>query len=174
MQAVYAKCISWIDAITPDGVTVYVRDQNAPPPASPRVALRIAAVREQAQYRDGIDDTDTQPVTRWISFTLALTIHAEGDLEAETIAGDIQDRLWFSEQRIEHTGRDVAFNAILNGPQTINATIGPRIEGRVSLDLAMSATRALAYEVGPIETVTFGGNVDGITPGATTPPLPAP
>ena len=163
MTPLYTKSIAWIDAITPAGVTVYVRDQNAPAPASPRVALRVAATTETAHWRGGINDNDQQDVIRWIGFTLSMQVYGTDILEAENIAAQIMDMAYFSELRVDHMGRNVAFNRVISGPQTIDATIGARIEPRVTLDLQMSAARDLVYDVGPIEEVEMAGDVSGIS-----------
>lgn len=168
MRPLYDKCIAWIDAITPDGVTVYVRDQNAPAPASPRVTVRIGATTEIAHYRGGINDADTQDVIRWSGFTLALQAFGTSILEAEEIAQSIMDQVYLSEKRIELMGRNTAFHQVISGPNTVDAVIGAEIEPRVTLDLKMSATRDLVYDVGPIEEVEIVGDVSAITTSRTT------
>lgn len=168
MRPIYDKCIAWIDAITPDGVTVYVRDQNAPAPAPPRVTLRIGATTEIAHYRGGINDAGTQDVTRWKGFTLAMQIYGTSILEAEDIAQDIMDQAYFSELRIDLMGRDTAFHQVLSGPNSVDDVIGARIEPRVMLDFQMSATRDLVYDVGPIEEVEIAGDVSAIPTSRTT------
>ncbi len=161
MRPIYDKCIGWINAITPDGVTIYVRDQNAPAPASPRVALRVAAVTDTAHYRDGINEDNTQDVVRWIGFTLAMQIYGTDILEAESIAAGILDMSRNAELRIDIMGRSVTFNRVISGPNSIDGVIGARIEPRATLDLQMSAIRNLVYDIGPIEEVEFTGDVSG-------------
>lgn len=168
MRPLYDKCIAWIDAITPAGVTVYVRDQNAPAPSSPRVALRIGATTEIAHHRGGINEAGAQDVIRWHGFTLQMQIFGTSILEAEDIAQSIMDQAYFSELRIDLMGRNVAFSNVALGPTTINEVIGAEIEPRVTLDFLMSATRDLVYEVGPIEEVEIAGDVSGIASSRTT------
>lgn len=168
MKPLYDKCISWIDAITPDGVTVYVRDQNAPAPASPRVALRMGGTSEIAHYRGGINDAGTQDVIRWSGFTLQMQIFGTTILEAQDIAQSIMDQVYFSELRVDLMGRDTAFHQVLSGPTSVDAVIGAQIEPRVTLDLQMSAARDLAYDAGPIEEVEIAGDVSAIATSRTT------
>lgn len=161
MKALYDKCIAWVDFLTPDAVNVYVHNQNAPVPDNPRVSLRIVQQGPTAHYRDGVDpDNNNQPVTRWFGFTLALEIFGSELLEAEEIASFMMDFMPFSEARIDLMGRDTAFHRLIAGPLVVDSVIGARIEPRVTLDLQMSATNDLVYEVGPIETVELAGDVE--------------
>lgn len=165
MKPLYDKCIAWIDAITPAGVVVYVRDQNAPAPPSPRVTLRIVTTSETSNYRGGINDDDAQTVVRWHGFTLAMQIYGTTILEAQDIAQSIMDQVHFTELRIDHLGRNATFNQVIAGPTSIDGVIGARIEPRVTLDFQMSAVRDITYNVGPIEEVQFAGDVSGIATG---------
>jgi len=165
MKPLYDKCIAWIDAITPAGVVVYVRDQNAPAPPSPRVTLRIVTTSETSNYRGGINDDDVQTVVRWHGFTLAMQIYGTTILEAQDIAQSIMDQVHFTELRIDHLGRNATFNQVIAGPTSIDGVIGARIEPRVTLDFQMSAVRDITYNVGPIEEVQFAGDVSGIATG---------
>lgn len=166
MTPLYAKCIAWIDALTPNGVIVYVRDQNAPAPPSPRVTVRIVTTSETSTYRGGINpDDDHQTVVRWHGFTLAMQIYGTTILEAQDIAQDILDQVHFSELRIEHLGRNATFNQVIAGPTSIDGAIGAQIEPRVTLDFQMSAVRDITYDVGPVEEVQFAGDVSGIAIG---------
>jgi hypothetical protein len=192
MSPLYANLNAWLVAMLPAGVTVYVRDQNAPTPPNPRVTMRIAAMTDIAHYRNGITETGEpdavvdeagglllnargeahaasddvitrQALTRWVGFTLALEFYGENIFEAETMAADMLDLCRFDELRIDHLGRTATFNRVLAGPNSIDATFGAQIEPRTTLDLAMSATRERLLDVGPIETAEVAASVGDLT-----------
>lgn len=192
MSPLYASLHAWLVAMLPAGVTVYVRDQNAPTPPNPRVTMRIAAMTDIAHYRDGVTETGEpaalvdesgtvllnplgealadpatviaqQALTRWVGFTLALEFYGETIFDAETMAADMLDLCRFDELRIDHLGRTATFNRVLSGPNSIDATFGAQIEPRTTLDLAMSATRERLLDVGPIETAEIAARVGDLT-----------
>ena len=165
MKPLYDKCIAWINSITPEGVTVYVRNQNAPAPPSPRITVRIAATSDIATYRGGVAEGGDQQVVHWRRFTLAMQIYGTEILEAENLAAQIMDLVRFSELRTESLGRNVTFNNVLSGPDSVDEIIGTEFEPRVILDFNMSATRDLVYDVGTIENVQFVGDVSDLTTG---------
>lgn len=163
MNAVYQKVIDWLNAIKPAGVTIIVADQNSPSPARPYMTMRITQSGEIAhQLGEGVDCDGNLDVVRWVRLTCALQVFGRPDhpLEAEEIAQHIADRVYNDAVRIDTLGRSLAFNLILNGPQSVNQIAGVEWEPRVVMDLGMSASRDLQYEIGIIETVEVKGEVD--------------
>lgn len=163
MNEIYQRVIAWLTAITPQGVTIIVADQNAPSPTRPYMTLRLSQSGEIAHYTTpNVDEEGDLGVTRWIRLTAALQIFGRPDvpLEAENIAQHIADRVYNETQRVEILGRSLAFNQILNGPQSVDQIAGVEWEPRVVLDLGMSAARDLTYEIGCIEFVEVKGKVD--------------
>lgn len=163
MNTVYQRVIAWLDAIKPAGVTIIVADQNAPSPARPYMTMRITQSGEIAhQKAANVDEDGNLDIVRWVRLTCALQVFGQPEqpLEAEGIAQHIADRVYNDVLRIDTLGRSLAFNQILNGPQSINQIAGVEWEPRVSMDLGMSASRDLQYEIGAIEIVEVKGEVD--------------
>lgn len=150
-------CLDWIRSISPPGVTVVHQHQNAPSPDGAHVSLNITNGAQIAVYRGPVSDEGQQRVTRWVSFTLAIQARGGGPFGSADIALHIADRLEFSELRIEHTGRDMAFAQILNGPIDITTKVDSRWETRTLLELQMTETRCVVFNVGVIEEVHFAG-----------------
>lgn len=163
MNAIYQNVIAWLEAIKPEGVTIMVSNQNAPSPARPYMTIRISESGDIAHYKaPNVDEHGNLPVTRWVRLTCALQIFGRPDnpLEAESIAQHIADRVYNDTLRIGILGRSLAFNQILTGPQSVDQIAGVEWEPRAILDLGMSASRDLEYEIGIIETVEVKGDVD--------------
>jgi hypothetical protein len=163
MNAVYQSAIAWLEAIKPAGVTIIVANQNAPSPPRPYMTVRISESGDIAHYKaPNVDEHGNLPITRWVRLTCALQIFGrpEQPLEAETIAQHIADRVYNDTQRIDILGRSLAFNQILTGPQSVDQIAGVEWEPRAILDLGMSASRDLEYEIGAIEIVEIKGEVD--------------
>jgi hypothetical protein len=163
MNDIYQRVIAWLTAIKPEGVTLIVADQNAPSPPRPYMTMRLSQSGEIAHYTTpNVDEDGDQGVVRWVRLTCALQIFGRPEvlLEAENIAQHMADRVYNETQRIEILGRSVAFNQILNGPQSVDQIAGVEWEPRVVLDLGMSAARDLVYAIGCIEVVEVKGTVD--------------
>jgi len=163
MNQIYERMIAWLEAIKPAGVTIIVANQNTPSPARPYITMRINQSGEIAhQKAANVDEDGKLAIVRWIRLTCALQVFGrpEQPLEAETIAQHIADRVYNDTQRIDIIGRSLAFNQILNGPQSVDQIAGVEWEPRAILDLGMSASRDLEYEIGAIEIVDIKGEID--------------
>lgn len=161
MKVVYGKIISWLNALTPDGCTVVVRDQNAPTPPRPFVTLKLGSVRDIARdFSHYVDEDGKLDVVRWVSITADIQVYGGSIYEAENIAQGIMDFAYFREQNLDLLGRSLTFQLPLSAPQSVDAVIGSEIEPRVVMALGFAASRDLIYDVGAIETVIYEGTVD--------------
>lgn len=177
MQALYARIIDWLDAITPAECTVIVANQNAPSPPRPFVTVNIASVVDiardkSANVRDAnagatgpfpSDDPDfVRDVVRFLRVTADVQVFGRPSqiYDAEAIAQQILDLAYDSDAMLDTLGRSVAFQLITNGPQSIDAVIGAQFEPRVVMAMQFSATRDIVHSTGSISTVIFGPDPD--------------
>ena len=175
MQAVYTRLIAWLNTLVPAGCTVIVADQNAPTPARPFVTAKVGTVTDvardfSANVRDANDSGEgefpepepdfVRDVVRFVRMTVNLQVHGTTIFNAETIAQGILDHAYNSDAALDTLGRSMAFQLVLQDPQSSGAVIGAEMEPRVVMALQFSATRDLIYQIGGISTAIIEGSAD--------------
>lgn len=179
MQAVYGKLHTWLNGLTPGNCPVIVSNQNAPAPPRPFATFKITSVNDIARdFSADVRDLNQLPVddpppavplpeiwvldvVRWVRLSVQVQIFGRPGFtfEAESIAQGILDKAYNFTANNVSFGRDLAFNLVLQPPQTIDGVIGAEFEPRVVMALGFSAARDLLYEVGAIDTVLMTGDV---------------
>jgi len=179
MQAVYTKLHTWLNQRTPSNCPVIVSNQNAPTPPRPFVAFKVSSVVDIARdFSANVRDLNELPegaeepeeplpevwvldVVRWVRLSVDVQIHARPGFtfEAEGIAQDLLDKAYNATANNVTLGRSMAFNLVLQSPQTVDGVIGAEFEPRVVMALGFSAARDFVYEVGAIDEVIMTGLV---------------
>ena len=163
MMGVYSKLIAWLNAATPEGVTVIVRNPSAPNPPAPFVTVKVQSNQDiAADYSMGVGEDEEQSVTRFKTLTVAIQVQgAAGDdsIQAENIAQSIMRSLYDHNKMIDHLGRTVAFGSVLLAPTDISYNASNQWIPRVQIDLSFNATDDYLINSGMIETVHISGEV---------------
>jgi hypothetical protein len=178
MDAIYTKLQTWLTGLVPAGCAVIVADQNAPTPALPLITYRVRVNADiardfSANVRDlNADQPEAIPpalplpevwaldVVRWVRLSVDVQAYGRTILEAESIAQGILDFAYNQARNTDVLGRSVAFNLVVQSPQTIDGVIGAKFEPRVVMTLGFSASRQMVYDVGAIDTVFMEGQVE--------------
>lgn len=179
MQAVYTKLHTWLNGLTPSNCPVIVLNQNAPTPPRPFVAFKVSSVVDIARdFSASVRDLNELPegapvpaeplpeiwvldIVRWVRLSVDVQIHARPGFtfEAEGIAQGLLDEAYNSNANNVVLGRSLAFNLVIQSPQTVDGVIGAEFEPRVVMTLGFSAARDFVYEVGAIDTALMTGDV---------------
>jgi hypothetical protein len=98
-------------------------------------------------------------VVRWVRMAVQVQVFARPGLifEAEGIAQGILDHAYNDVRNTTILGRGMAFNLVLQSPQTVDGVIGAEFEPRVVMALGFSASREMVYDVGAIDHVIMTG-----------------
>ena len=175
MQAAYAKIIAWMETLTPANCTVIVANQNAPTPPRPFVTVKLLTVQDIARdmtpnVRDANDtgegpfpsaDPDfVRDVVRFIQINADVQVYGDPSdiFSAENIAQGFLDHAYNSDAALDILGRDVAFQLVTSGPQSVDGVIGAEFEPRVIMAMQFSATRDIVYQIGGIGGVIIEGD----------------
>ena len=103
-----------------------------------------------------------QDVVRFTRFTVDVQVFARPGFifEAESIAQGILDYAYDNNRNLDILGRSIAFQLVVNNPQTVDAVIGAEFEPRVVFTLGFAATRQMVYNAGVIDAVFIAGQVE--------------
>lgn len=104
-------------------------------------------------------------VVRFMRLTVNLQVYGQRNepLSAEAIAQQILDGAYDHDNALDFLGRSLAFQLVLNPPQSIDGVIGAEFEPRVVMALQFGITRNLLYKPGVIDRAIIDGQAGAQT-----------